>query len=246
LKKTNIIKLTIFPALFLFYFCKQNILTAESLLEKSIQAHGGKKLLNQFKSIQYNKSTKLYSENGELEKHLLQKITQQWDPFLSSMEWKNLEGYFIAKKEFGEVSLILDNKEIKDSLKLIETESNLNAAFYVFWQPFQLLEPTAKKVFLGREKILDSIEVLAMKVTYSDKVGADIWHYFFNPKNFKIRAVKVEHRGRTSLIINELYETKTGLSLNKSRKSYFLDSLGKVNYLRAAYEYEISSFDYKK
>ena len=85
-----------------------------------------------------------------------------------------------------------------------------------------------------------------MQVSYSDEIGADRWHYFFDQKNFKIRGVKVEHKGRISLIINELYETNTGLSLNKSRKSYFLNSLGKVKYLRAAYEYEILSFNYKK
>ena len=83
-------------------------------------------------------------------------------------------------------------------------------------------------------------------ISYSDEIGADQWHYFFDPKNFKIRGVKVEHKGRISLIINELYETKTGLSLNKSRKSYFLNSVGKIEYLRAAYKYEILSFNYKK
>ena len=221
-------------------------MTAESLIKKSIQAHGGLDLVKQFKSIQYNKSTKLYSKNGELENHIIQKVSHQWDPFFTSIEWKSSEGFVNAKKKDGKVSLKLNNKLIKDSLKLIQAESNLDAAFYVFWQPFQLLEPNAKKVLLGNKKILDSIDVIEMQISYSDEIGADQWHYFFDPKNFKIRGVKVEHKGRISLIINELYETKTGLSLNKSRKSYFLNPLGKVKYLRAAYEYEILSLNYKK
>ena len=246
MKKKPISKLVLFFIIFLFCFCKKNTLTAESLIKKSIQAHGGSDLVKQFKSIQYNKSTKLYSKNGELENHLIQKISHQWDPFLSSIEWKNSEGCFYAKKKDGKVSLKLNNKSIKDSLKLIQAESNLDAAFYVFWQPFQLLEPNAKKVLLGNKKILDSIDVIEMQISYSDEIGADQWHYFFDPKNFKIRGVKVEHKGRISLIINDLYETKTGLSLNKSRKSYFLNSVGKIKYLRAAYKYEILSFNYKK
>ena len=230
----------------MFCFCKKNPLTAESLIDKSIQAHGGLNLVKQFKSIQYNKSTKLYSKNGELENHLIQKINHQWDPFLTSIEWKNSEGYLNAKKKDGKVSLKLNNIFVKDSLKIIRAESNMDAAFYVFWQPFQLLEPAANKVLLGSQKIMDSIDVIEMQVSYSDEIGADQWHYFFDPKNFKVRGVKVKHKGRISLIINEVYETKTGLSLNKSRKSYFLDSRGKVKYLKAAYEYEILSFNYKK
>ncbi len=245
-KKGTVFKLVFFLIIFLFCFCEKNNLTAESLIEKSIQAHGGLNLVKQFKSIQYNKSTKLYSKNGELENHLIQKINHQWDPFLTSIEWKNSEGFLNAKKKDGKVSLKLNNILIKDSLKIISAESNLDAAFYVFWQPFQLLEPAAKKVLLGSQKIMDSIDVIEMQVSYSDEVGADQWYYFFDQKNFKIRGVKVEHKKRISLIINELYETKTGLSLNKSRKSYFLDSKGKVKYLRAAYEYEILSFNYKK
>ena len=246
MKKKPFSKLVLFLIIFCFCFCKKNTLTAESLIKKSIQAHGGLDLVKQFKSIQYNKSTKLYSQNGELENHLIQKISHQWDPFLTSIEWKNSEGCFYAKKKDGKVSLKLNNILIKDSLKIISAESNLDAAFYVFWQPFQLLEPAAKKVLLGSQKLLDSIDVIEMQVSYSDEVGADQWYYFFDQKSFKIRGVKVEHKKRISLIINELYETKTGLSLNKSRKSYFLDSKGKVKYLRAAYEYEILSFNYKK
>jgi hypothetical protein len=41
--------------------------------------------------------------------------------------------------------------------------------------------------------------------------------------------------------MNETTETQTGLSLNKTRKSFFLDSLGKIDYLRAAYDYQIEA-----
>ena len=119
-------------------------------------------------------------------------------------------------------------------------------SLYVFWQPFKLVDPTAKKVYLGKQRILDSINVLALKVYYSDDPKADVWHYYLNPNNYKIRAVKVDHNERTSMIFNERYETETGLSLNKTRKSYFLDSLGQIKYLRAAYKYEINFVEYYK
>ena len=93
---------------------------------------------------------------------------------------------------------------------------------------------------------MDSIEVLALQVSYSDAPNADLWHYYFTPENYKLRAVQVDHNNRTSLILNELYETQTGLLLNKTRMSYFLDSLGQITYLRAAYEYEITALDFYK
>jgi len=243
LKKMAEIKYILYVVLLLFCFCDQNRLTAESLVEKSILAHGGE---NMIKSIQYTKSTKLFTENGELENHLIQKITHQWDPFFTLMEWEHSDGIHSAVKKSGEISLTVNGALITDSLQLTQTGSSLDAAFYVFWQPFKLIEPSAKKVFLGRQKILDSIEVLALKVSYSDDPKADLWHYYFDPNTYKIKAVKVKHKKRSSLIINERYETATGLSLNKTRKSYFLDSLGQITYLRAAYQYEILSVNYKK
>jgi len=114
---------------------------------------------------------------------------------------------------------------VKDSLERTQAATNIDSALYVFWQPFKLTDYSAKKVYLGKQKILDSIEVLTVKVSCSD-----------DPK-----AVKVKHNRQTSLILNDRYETQTGLSLNKTRRSFFLDTLGKIDYIRAAYQYEIDS-----
>lgn len=214
---------------------------------KSIKIHGGEGLLNEIKSIHYNKSIKLYTLNGELENHISQKIIHQWNPFLTRIDWENAKGIHSIQKNSEGISLSLNGQLIKDSLQLSRANTNLDAALYVFWQPFKLVDPLAKKVFLGKQKILDSIEVFGLKVSYSDDPEADQWFYYFNSINFKIRAVKVNHNKRSSLILNESYETNTGMYLNKTRKSYFLNSLGQINYLRAVYEYEITSLErYKK
>ena len=94
---------------------------------------------------------------------------------------------------------------------------------------------------MGKQKILDSIGVLTVKVSYSDDLKVDVWFYYFHPETCKIKANKVKNNRRTSLILNDRYETQTGLSLNKTRRSFFLDTLGKNDYLRATYQYEIDS-----
>lgn len=139
------------------------------------------------------------------------------------------------------MSLFKDGEMVKDSLERTQAAANIDAALYVFWQPFKLTDSSAKKVYLGKQKILDSIEVLTVKVSYSDDPKADVWFYYFHPENYKVKAVKVKHNRRTSLILNDRYETQTGLSLNKTRRSFFLNTLGKIDYLRAAYQYEIDS-----
>lgn len=216
-------------------------MNSETLIQKSIAAHGGLDMLKTIKSIQYTKSTSLYTKSGALEKTVEQYITHQWNPDQTSIAWVSEETTFFAEKNSNEVSLFKDGEMVKDSLERTQAAANIDAALYVFWQPFKLTDSSAKKVYLGKQKILDSIEVLTVKVSYSDDPKADVWFYYFHPENYKVKAVKVKHNRRTSLILNDRYETQTGLSLNKTRRSFFLDTLGKIDYLRAAYQYEIDS-----
>jgi len=117
----------------------------------------------------------------------------QWSPFLTKINWENEEKSYVAEKKSDEVSLYINGQLIKDTLKINQTKSSLDAALYVFWQPFKLVDPTAKKVYLGKQRILDSIDVLALKYTILMILKADLWFYYLHPKNYKIRAVKVEY-----------------------------------------------------
>ncbi|MDG1023465.1 MAG: hypothetical protein P8I42_02705 [Flavobacteriaceae bacterium] len=128
-----------------------------------------------------------------------------------------------------------------DSLKLEQARQEADAALYVFWQPYKLLDLGAKHEYQGKIKLLDSLPLHALKVTYPEGNPNESWHYFFDPKTFQLKATQVDQGGRVSLIINQAVEIKTGLSLNKIRNSYFLDSLGKINYLRASYDYKIQT-----
>ena len=59
--------------------CTQSLMNSETLIQKSIAAHGGLDMLKTIKSIQYTKSTSLYTKSGELEKTVEQYITQRWN-----------------------------------------------------------------------------------------------------------------------------------------------------------------------
>lgn len=133
--------------------------------------------------------------------------------------------------------MVLDSKEVAQAY------DDTKGALYVFWQPYKLIDSNARLDYVGLVTLLDSISVHSIKVSYPLDPAADVWHYYFNEENFMLEATEVNHDGRISLIINESVEDKTGLFLNKTRKSYFVDSLGKIKYLRAAYKYTITSFN---
>jgi len=222
--------------------CESEDPSSDFILQKSLEAHGGRERWKKMKCIRYLKTTTFYDPTGVIEKKSVQYITHQWRPKQTEMIWEN-EGkpYRILKDTTG-ISLYKEGILQKDSLLLAQANTNLEAALYVYWQPFKLLEEKAQKNYLGVQKLLDSISVHVVQIRYSEEKNADVWTYFFDTQNYRLCAAQVLHNKRISLIVNEAVESETGLILNHKRKSYFLDSVGKIKYLRAAYSYEIDSF----
>ena len=222
--------------------CAQKI-NASNLLEKSLVAHGGKKAWSKVSEISYLKNIELYDSIGKLENEINQKIKHTWNPSSTKMEWVNVDDHYVALLQEEKIELFKNDQMVLDSQEVAQAYDNTKGALYVFWQPYKLIDSNARLDYIGLIPLLDSIPVHSLKVSYPNDPNADVWHYFFNEENFMLEATQVNHDGRISLIINESVENKTGLFLNKTRKSYFVDSLGKIKYLRAAYKYEITSFN---
>ena len=229
--------------IFLFnHSCAQK-LNASVLLEKSLVAHGGKKAWSIVSEISYLKNIELYDSIGKLEKEINQKIKHTWNPSSTKIEWGNVDNDYVAILREEKIELFKNNQMVLDSQEVAKAYDNTKGALYVFWQPYKLIDSNARLDYIGLVTLLDSISVHSLKVSYPLDPTADVWHYYFNEENFMLEATQVNHDERISLIINESFEDKTGLFLNKIRKSYFVDSLGKIKYLRAAYKYAITSFN---
>ena len=215
-------------------------LNAEKIIQESIKFHGGLEGWKSISSISYIKQITLFDTKGSLEQKITQKIKHGWNPYFTEMEWEKPEGNYRAFNDQSGIKLFINNEKLKDSVMLKQTKNNLNGALYVLWQPYKLLDENTKLEYFGKEILLDSISAHKIKVTYPISNDNDIWYYYFDTIDFRLRATRVDHDQRISLILNETVESKTGLSLNKTRKSYFLDSLEKISYLRAVYKYEIN------
>lgn len=233
---------TVVSVVFLFG-CNEEKLTAKQILENSINAHGGRKKWERIRSISYDKQTTFFNKEGEIEKIKDETIKHSWDP--SFTEIKRIEGgkFVIAKKDYKGITLFENNILQKKPNLLEQANKELDAALYVFWQPYKLYDKNTLLKYIGNINLLDSISVYAIEIAYLDQKSQDKWTYFFDVNNFLLRASQVNHKNRVSLIINENLESKTGLFLNKRRKSYFLDSLGRIKYLRADYNYKINSLE---
>ena len=233
--------------LFSFVFltsCEDNSNRADEILEKSLKAHGGKAQWEKMKYVNYLKKTTLYDSTGAIEKEILQKITHHWRPERTEIQWVDDSGVLIrALKLNGTIKLFKNSELETDTLLLEQTKANLEAALYVYWQPYKLLDPGTQLKYIGTKKLLDTLPVEALEVRYSDDPKADVWTYFFDQTNFRLRATQVKHNNNISLIVNESVEKETGLYLNKERKSYFVNASGKIKYLRAAYRYDLTFFE---
>ena len=233
----------LFLAILTLLGCVKEDRKALEILQRSIKAHGGKSLWEKVNSISYLKETTLHVASGEIEQQISQKITHLFRPQTTEIIWMKDGKVNRAIKNPKGVLLYQNDQLQNDSLLIAQTESSLDAALYVFWQPYKLLDQNIRLDYIGEKKLLDSIAVYGLKATYSNSDNRDIWTYYFDKNNYRLRAAQVYHKQRTSLILNESVESETGLFLNKRRKSYFLDSLGKIKYLRAAYSYRIESFN---
>lgn len=220
--------------------------SATALLHKSLEAHGGKALWEQVATISYTKTTTLYTENGAVEKTIQQQHQNQLRPFGATQIWPTPEGTYRADLAPNAFTLTLNDTPVDDATAIAAALESIHSAFYVFWQPYKLLDTAAQLEFIGPKTLFNQREALVLKVTYPTLDTTDVWHYFFDPNTYRLIATAVEHNGKISLITNDAYETQTGLFLNRKRSSYFVDKDFNPHYRRASYDYKVENISWRK
>lgn len=216
-------------------------INADELLLKGVEAHGGIQKWENIKEITYLKTTILYDSLGAVEKKVVQRHYNRFIPsFYAEMQWKEDA---IPKKvvlDQNVIQIYYNDSIVNDAVLAKKYYKNIVAANYVFWQPYKLLHDDVQLEYLGKEK-LNNEEVDVIQANYKNEDGSsgNTWWYYFNTKTNRLVANMVHHPPTYSLIMNTAYETKTGLYLNATRKSYRVDSLKNIQFLRAAYDYKI-------
>ena len=215
---------------------------AEEIVLKSIEKHGGKADWENLKSISYNKITVLFDSTGARESSMVQRHNYNLSPFEATIKW-------IEKGDSLRV-VYKDNKAIRyvnglpQSNAEDDAKSTVDAAMYVLFQPFKLMDPGTILHYVGKDS-LDGRVVNVVKPVYEGhQPGDDEWFFYFDSATDELVANLVNHNGKISLIKNIAFDPTISLYLHQHRKSYFADRELNIQYLRAEYFYTNYKLEY--
>jgi hypothetical protein len=242
LKKISICLLTAF----VFSDCRNKPLSAEFIVEKSIEKHGGLIAWDSLEALSFDKNVSLFLKNGTLESAEKQHQVFKFHPQLKGkITWKSNDNAhsIVYKKE--QVVKFVNDSLVTDSKELQKAKNSFNASLYVISQPFNFLNKKVNLTYLGVVN-LEGIKAHEIKITYqNDTEKSDKWFYYFDVKTFKMVANKVILKDHTSFVENITYDTSTHFIFNQKRKSYRLNDGGEKTYLRATYFYDNFETIYK-
>jgi len=214
--------------------------SGKEIVNKSVEAHGGREAFQELESVSFTKTTRLYKEDGSLDSETFQEQSFTMIPgYLLLIKWKDGNDEHKITYDRSNVTKLVNNVKIED-LGAIENALKLaSSAEYVFFQPFKLLDDKGQLSYEGKQMVGDSIEASVVAIKYNDDNPlSDSWRYYFD-ENYRLVAASVKHNNRISFIENLDFQTYKGTLFNKVRKSYFVDSTFQNKQLRAEYDYDI-------
>lgn len=233
--------LLVLCCVFLLFSCAEKYReTGTSIVEKSIEAHGGWDSYKALEQISFDKTTWLFSEDSVLESEQIQRQEFRLQPnFLLRMSWQQDSTAHAIFYDQMNVEVYEDSLEVRSPEQIVAAKNLGASAVYVFFQPFKLISDKAILDYRGTTQLFDSLQVKEVAVSYPNDISnLDQWTYYFDT-SYRLVAAKVAHEDRTSLILNTSFQEYKGVLFNKTRASYFVDSLGRKDYLRARYYYNL-------
>jgi hypothetical protein len=237
----------IFAVLFSFLIsCSNRDKHAVSIIEKSIEAHGGKEAWEKAQTISMVRDLWLFDEDGNVESHARQENEFRLKPYFEAkMSWEKDSIQHRVIFDGLKTQYWMGGNEIQNEGFLQSKKRDIDAAFYVLTKPFDLLGESKNLTYEGRSELSGGISVETVKVVDGDPEdpNVDIWWYYFDPQSFEILAYKVKTTDHYSLVYNQGWDKSTGIVLPAKRESFRVDALGNHLYRRALYAYGMYSID---
>lgn len=207
----------------------------EAIINKTIEAHGGKQVWEATEGISFIKETTLYHADGTIESITKEAQSFQIKPdFLVRLEQISDHGHNTINLLYANGQFEMRRAGIKTKMKAPQTFiDKAYGSYFVATQPFHLLKNDAT-YSLGKDTVIHQKPVYRLQIKYPK---GDAWEYYINKQNYRVVANMVQHGSKKSFIVNESFNHSTGLLLHKKRKSYFLNAANEIDYLRASYNY---------
>jgi len=219
---------------------------ARYLVLASIEKHGGMNTWQNLQSISYNKTIILTDSTGIEESRITQRHKYQLKPKLSgTISWLSDNDSISIVYKNDAASRFVNGIEETDSTSKESAKNSFFSSFYVLFQPFKLLDDGTELIYIGEDVLESGLKVNVVQPVYEGaKPGDDRWWYYFNKETNQLAANMVNHPPTYSYIVNLAYDNTTAITFNAHRKSYFVDSLRNVRYLRAEYFYKDYQLNY--
>lgn len=226
--------------------CSSKELSADKIVSKSIETHGGLDAWKTIQQISFDKETKLFQEDGSVESHTEQfQLFQQESSLFGKIEWENNNDDILIVYEKNKIYKYVNDSAVVDAGELKKARNSFFAAQYVINQPFALLDDNASLELKGTE-VVNERQAYAVTVKYDgDTKDSNQWTYYIDTETFEVVANKVVLTDHTSWVENLTFDTSTDFKMNAHRKSYRLNASGEKTYLRAEYWYRNYDIIYK-
>jgi len=209
---------------------------AQDVLEKSIQAHGGREAWENISQLNFRKWTRLLDENGNVESELDQFHEFRFKPFFEGkITWEKDSIQHIISWDGAKIRYQMGENEVLNEGFLAAKKKDFDAAFYTVAQPWKLMDKGGKLIYEGKRLLENGAEVEAIRVDYGP--DSDIWWYFFDPESFLMVGNEVQLKDHRSLVYDLAGEEAKGLKLHGTRESWRVNEKGERLFLRAAYKY---------
>lgn len=216
--------------------------TAKSIIEKSIETHGGLDTWTQAQSLSYSKTTTLFDKEGNQEYSITQQHDYQLLPsFSASISWMQDSIEHLILFANDSVSKKVNGEYLTDQNELEKALNAVKAAQYVVSQPFKLMDEDIKLTYEGQQVLDDGILVDAVRAEYDKNnvqhTKSDRWWYYFDVNTARCIGNMVNHGDTYSYIKNLSYDSTSAILFNQHRKSYTVDKDRNIQFLRAEYFY---------
>jgi hypothetical protein len=214
---------------------------ARTLIQKSIKAHGGQERWDEIKEFQFIKKSTLYLEDGSEESSQEQLIQFKLHPYFEAkMSWEKDSMLHRVSFDGLKTRYSMGANEIQNEGFLAAKKKEIDAAFYVMDKPFALLQGSKNLRYQGLVTLADQRELECIEVIDGDPQDptTDRWWYYFHPENHELVAYKVKTNDHYSLVYNLEMDRSLKVAFPMKRESFRIDSVGKILYLRASYEFK--------
>ena len=211
--------------------CSSQKSQGESLVEKSILAHGGLNNYTNLQDFRYEKTS--YTLDTQ---EIINDTLVQW------FEIPRFGTTILITED--SLRITLQNEIIQTSKQLKSHQQNyksiIEGANFVFFQPFKLKDKGAQIEYLGlRSPSFSEKPLEQIKVTYPN--SSDIWYFFFDYETKYVLANAVDHNGKISLILNDSLQWHKNLLVHSGRRSFLSNSNFELIRLQASYIYKMLS-----